>query len=202
MKPKKKHTDEKIGDQADAMDKPAEKVEAAPADDVDTLSAKVAALEDNLLRAKADFQNLQRRAAVERSEAIRYANADLMQSLLGVIDDLERSIAAAEDSEHSSSMLDGVRLVHANLLKALSSSGLEVIDAQHQAFDPTIHEALLQQSTTQCKPGTVVEQVSKGYRLRDRIIRPAKVIVAKAPDGAQETTEAESTTPRDHEPVE
>lgn len=202
MKRKKKHADEKGGDQAEAMDKPAEKVESAPADDVDTLNAKVAALEDNLLRAKADFQNLQRRAAVERSEAIRYANADLMRSLLSVIDDLERSIAAAEDSQNSSSVLDGVRLLHANFLKALSSSGLEVIDAQHQAFDPTIHEALLQQPTTQCEPGTVVEQVSKGYRLRDRVIRPAKVIVAKAPDESQELAEEESNASCDREPVE
>ncbi len=202
MKRKKKHADEKGGDQAEAMDKPAEKAESALADDVDTLNAKVAALEDNLLRAKADFQNLQRRAAVERSEAIRYANADLMRSLLSVIDDLERSIAAAEDSQNSSSVLDGVRLLHANFLKALSSSGLEVIDAQHQAFDPTIHEALLQQTTTQCEPGTVVEQVSKGYRLRDRVIRPAKVIVAKAPDESQELAEEESNASCDREPVE
>ena len=202
MKRKKKHADKKGDDQAEAMDKPAEKVESALADDVDTLNAKVAALEDNLLRAKADFQNLQRRVAVERSEAIRYANADLMRSLLSVIDDLERSIAAAEDPQNSSSVLDGVRLVHANFLKALSSSGLEVIDAQHQAFDPTIHEALLQQPTTQCEPGTVVEQVSKGYRLRDRVIRPAKVIVAKAPDESQELAEEESNASCDREPVE
>ncbi len=196
MKRKKKNTDARDGDPTDAS------VEAVSADDAGTVGAKVAALEDQVLRAKADFQNLQRRAAVERSEAIRYANADLMRSLLSVVDDLERSIAAAEDAEQSSSILDGVRLVYANLVKALSDSGLEVIDAQGEVFDPTIHEALLQQPTTECEPGTVVEQVSKGYRLRDRVIRPAKVIVAKAPGESQPTSGAESNTPYDHDAVE
>lgn len=184
-------------------------------DPIAALQAKADALESALLRAKADFQNLQRRSAVERSEAIRFANADLMKSLLVVLDDFERALAAAEgaeggqgsatptgearfnpaapagdarfnpalpDAPASSAVIEGIRLVFANLMKALGDHGLEPIDAREVPFDPTIHEALLHQPTTDAPPGTVIEQVAKGYRLRDRVLRPARVVVAKAPE--------------------
>ena len=163
-----------------------------PSDPGASLETRVAELEDSLLRAKADFQNLQRRAAVERSEAIRYGNADLMRSLLGAIDDFERSLAAAESSENYESVIEGVRLVHANLVKALNDHGLETIEALHEPFDPNIHEALMRQPSSVHEPGTVVEQIAKGYRLRDRVVRPAKVIVAAAPDTATTKTGNES----------
>src|SRR5262245_52933654 len=82
------------------------------------LKARIDSLEDSLLRAKADFQNLQRRAAAERADAIRYANADLLRSLLNVLDDFDRSLEAAEVSDNKEAVIDGVRLVHDNLMKA------------------------------------------------------------------------------------
>lgn len=163
-----------------------------PSDRAASLETRVAELEDSLLRAKADFQNLQRRAAVERAEAVRYGNAELMRSLLGAIDDFERSLAAAESSENHESVIEGVRLVHANLVKALNDHGLETIEALHEPFDPNIHEALMRQPSQEHEPGTVVEQIAKGYRLRDRVVRPAKVIVAAAPDTATTKTGHES----------
>lgn len=150
-----------------------------PPDPVAELQARIDSLEDSLVRSKADFQNLQRRSANERNEAVRYANAELMKSLLGVLDDFERSLTAAKEADIESPVLDGVRLIHANLQKALFDVGLEPIEAQGQKFDPMIHEALLHQPTAQAPPGTVVEQVAKGYRLRDRVLRPARVVVAK-----------------------
>jgi len=150
----------------------------------DPFRAKIAALEESLLRARADFQNLQRRSAVERSEAIRFANADLMKALLGVVDDFERSLAAAEKPDNLVSVIEGIRLVHRNLVKALGDYGLETIDALHKPFDPNIHEALLQQPSDAHPPGTVLEQVARGFRLRDRVLRPARVIVSKKPDAA------------------
>jgi len=143
---------------------------------------RVEKLTDSLARTKADFQNLQRRSAIERSEAIRYANAEVMKSLLVVLDDFERSLAAAENSDNFQAVVEGVRLVHQNLLRALTAHGLDSIDALHQPFDPQVHEALMQQPTQAHPPGTVIEQSTKGYRLYDRVLRPARVVVAKAAD--------------------
>lgn len=148
--------------------------------DTAALRAKVVELEDRLLRAKADFQNLQRRTAIERSEAIRYANAELMKSLLGVLDDFERSLAVSVEATEVASVLDGERLIHENFRKALVDHGLELISALDEPFDPSIHEALMQQSSDEHPPGTVLEEVAKGYRLRDRVLRPTRVIVSKA----------------------
>jgi molecular chaperone GrpE len=173
----------------------------ARADSVESLRAEVASLEDRLLRAKAEFQNFQRRSAVERAEAIRYANADLMRSLLGAIDDFERSLEAAEADDNMVSVIDGVRLVYENFMKALRQHGLERIDALHQPFDPHIHQAVMQQPSDEHAPGTVIEETKKGYRLLDRVVRPASVIVSKAveneedrasPAQTEETTERES----------
>jgi molecular chaperone GrpE len=146
------------------------------------LQAKVEKLEDSLYRAKADFQNLQRRSGIERGEAVRYANADLMKSLLPVVDDFERALTAAEASDNLEAIIAGVRLVYNNLAKALRDHGLETIEALHRPFDPNLHEALLQQPTVDYPSGTVVEQTARGYRLRDRVLRAAKVVVSKAAD--------------------
>jgi molecular chaperone GrpE len=169
-------------DEAPGVLSPVEPTAGQPADAAVELQARVGVLEGNLLRARADFQNLQRRTAVERSEAIRYANADLMKSLVGVLDDFERSLAAAENPDNFKSVVEGVRLVYGNLVKALTDQGLEPIEALDRPFDPTIHEALLQVASTDRPAGTVTEQVARGYRLRDRVLRPAKVIVSRAPD--------------------
>lgn len=151
-------------------------------DPVAEWKGKVEKLEDQLLRAKADFQNMQKRAASERLESIRYANADLMRSLVKVLDDFDRALAAAGDVPESNPLLEGVRLVRENFMKAMAESGLETIDALHQPFDPSIHEALMQLPSGDFPPGTVVEQHAKGYRLHGRVVRPAKVIVSKAVD--------------------
>lgn len=152
---------------------------AQPADPIAELQAKVDSLEDSLLRAKAESQNIQRRAATERSEAIRYANAELMRALIPVLEDFDRAFDAAGPTDKP--ILEGTRLVHANLMKALRDFGLETIEVSPgDEFDPTIHEAMMQQPSDTVIPGNVVEQVTRGYRLRDRVLRPARVVVAKA----------------------
>ncbi|MFQ5463286.1 MAG: nucleotide exchange factor GrpE [Phycisphaerae bacterium] len=156
---------------------------AAPAEEsVETLKERVAMLEESVLRAKADYQNIQRRAALDKSEAIRFANADLMKSLVAVLDDFERSIQSAEAGDDPAAVLQGVRMVYDNLRKGLAAHGLECIDAAWQPFDPHLHEALMQQPSSDHKPGTVINEIAKGYKLRDRVIRPAKVVVSRAPD--------------------
>lgn len=164
-------------------------------DPVVLLQNKVNHLEDNLLRAKADFQNLQRRSAIEKSEAIQYANADIMKSLLTIIDDFNRSFEVMDSSDQKEdSDTSGFRLIYENFIKALSQHGLMMIDALHKPFDPSIHEALLQQPSDEHPPGTVIEELTRGYRLHDRVIRPSRVIVSKAvesPDSETQTTSEE-----------
>jgi molecular chaperone GrpE len=145
----------------------------------DDLRAQIAGLEDKVIRARAEVQNVQKRAANERIDAVRYANAELMRALVPVLDDLDRSLEAAKGSAEPSALLDGTRMIRQNLLKALREHGLEEIEAVGLPFDPSLHEALLQQDGGGKPSGTVLEAPAKGYRLGDRVVRPAKVIVAK-----------------------
>ncbi len=155
---------------------------------------RIAQLEGALLRAKADYQNFQRRAAIERSEGVRYANADVMKSMLSVMDDFERSLEAAKSSDDLKALVDGIHLIYDNLSQALRAHGLESIEALHQPFDPNVHEAMLQQPSAEHPPGTVVEQIANGYRLRDRVLRPARVIVSKVVE-AQNDQATETASP-------
>jgi len=187
MKTKNIHIDEAVPPQnmADPAAAASPADGALPSDPLAELQSRVAKLEDSLLRAKADFQNLQRTSAVERADAIRYANAELMKLLVRVVDDFERSLAAASKPDNLQAVVEGVRLVYENLRKALADHGLEPIEALHRPFDPNVHEALLQRPSDEHPPGTVIEQIAKGYRLRERVVRPAKVIVAKEPDSSE-----------------
>jgi molecular chaperone GrpE len=153
-----------------------------PADPLTELQTRVDQLEDKLLRARAEAQNQQKRAAAEHAEAIRYANAGLMRSLLGVLDDFERSLAALENDDTPPAVVKGVRLIYENLLKVMREGGLGEIEALHKPFDPSLHEAMMQQPNGDHPDGTVIEEVARGYRLHDRVIRPSKVVVSKAPE--------------------
>jgi len=142
---------------------------------------EVAEWKDKYLRARAEMQNAARRAANERDDAVRYANAGVLKDLLEVVDDFERAVAAAEQADSTASVIDGVKMVQEKLAKFLRDHQVEPIDAQDAPFDPMQHEALLQQPSRDVPAGTVLQQVQRGYRLRDRVLRPAKVIVATAP---------------------
>ena len=174
-------TSEPFDDQASQVVAPLA-AEPLASDRVSELQARVDALEDSLLRAKAESQNIQRRATAERNDAIRYANAELMRILIPVLEDFDRTFAASDSADKS--ILEGTRLVHANLVKALRDFGLEPIEAAGERFDPSIHEALMHQPSDEVPPGNVIEQVTRGYRLRDRVLRPARVIVSKAPEAS------------------
>lgn len=138
---------------------------------------------DRLLRTTADFDNFKKRAARERGEAIQYANVALIQKLLPILDHFEMAQAAAQNSkdEKSSSLQSGVAMIQKQLKDVLVEAGLEEIDAMGKPFDPTLHEAISQQETADVPEGNVAQQVRKGYKLRDRLLRPATVIVAKKP---------------------
>lgn len=149
---------------------------------IDELQKRVDSLEDQLLRAKAEQQNIQRRAGAERAEAVRYANAELMRAVIPILDDFDRAIGAGSGKGASGAegeVLAGVKLVRENLLKALRAQGLEAIESVGRPFDPHLHEAMMQQPSEEHPPGTVLQELARGYRLWERTLRPAKVIVSR-----------------------
>jgi molecular chaperone GrpE len=132
---------------------------------------------DSLQRLKAEFDNYRKRAAREQESLSTRASEALLKELLPVLDDLERALEAA--SEHQEAKLEeGVRLVQRALSDALARHGLAEIETDG-AFDPHVHEALLAQPADGAEPGSVVQVLQKGYRLGDRVLRPARVVVAE-----------------------
>ncbi len=153
---------------------------------LEELKCRAAKADENwerLLRTTADFDNFKKRAARERQEAIKFANESLIQKLVPVLDNFEMALAAAQSSstDGSKSLSEGVAMIHSQLRQALAESGLEEISATGQLFDPNLHEAVSQQESSEVAEGQVLQQLRKGYKLRDRLIRPATVIVAKRP---------------------
>ncbi len=141
---------------------------------------RLAALEDQLRRVAADFDNFRKRAARERSELVALANERLVKELLPVLDDLERTLEAAAEHEEAK-LTEGVKLVHRSLEQLLGREGLQEIETGG-AFDPHVHEALLSQPSEQ-QEGAVINVLQKGYRLGERVLRPARVVVAASPTG-------------------
>jgi molecular chaperone GrpE len=154
------------------------------------LKARAAKSSENwerLLRTTADFDNFKKRAARERTEAIQFANVALIQKLLPVMDNFEMAFAAAQTAkdEKTASLQAGIAMVQSQLKSVLAETGLEEIDAMGKAFDPTQHEAVSQQETDEVPDGHVVQQIRKGYKIKERLLRPASVIVAKKPASAK-----------------
>jgi molecular chaperone GrpE len=138
---------------------------------------------DRLLRTTADFDNFKKRAAREKIEAAQYANYSLIQKLLPVLDNFEMALAAAQNAEGGqlASFQSGVVMIQQQLKSALTETGLEEIDAAGKVFDPNLHEAVSEQESAGVAEGTVLQQLRKGYKLKDRLLRAATVIVAKKP---------------------
>jgi molecular chaperone GrpE len=151
-----------------------------------TLEERAAALEaerdehlNDLKRLAAEFENYRKRVARDQESLVARAHERLVKELLPVLDNLERALEAARDSE-TRGVGEGVRLVHRELAAALAREGLAEIETNGH-FDPHVHEALLSQPSSE-EEGSVIEVVQKGYRLGDRVLRPARVVVAAAPE--------------------
>jgi len=145
------------------------------ASEVATLKAERDELFGRLHRLAAEFDNFRKRAVRERADTVAFANERLVKELLPILDDLERALLAA--SEHEEAQLEeGVRLVHRSLAELLGRQGVHEIDTEGK-FDPHVHEALLSQPSEQDE-GAVIDVLQKGYKLGDRVLRPARVVVA------------------------
>lgn len=152
--------------------------------DLQTRAAKAQEHWDRLLRTTADFDNFKKRAAREKQDAIKYATESLLQKVIPVLDNFEMALAAAQNSSADGlkSLQDGVAMIHSQLKSTLTDAGLEEVDATGKPFDPNLHEAVSQQESDKVAEGHVLQQLRKGYKLRERLLRPATVIVAKKPE--------------------
>ena len=137
---------------------------------------------NQLLRVSADFDNYKKRATRDRQEAIRFANEALLEKLIPVLDNFEMALLAANDPKGSTAdaLKTGINMIYSQLKNVAAKAGLEEIDATQKTFDPNWHEAVSQRETSDAPEGQVLQQLRKGYKLRDRLLRPAGVIVAKA----------------------
>jgi molecular chaperone GrpE len=157
-------------------------------EDVETLQKMLAEAsakaETNLAgwqRAQADFINYKRRSEQEKTEMAQFANSILVLNLLPVLDDFERAFASIPPKLEKLSWVDGVRLIERKLWASLEAQGLTPIKALGEPFDPNLHEAVRQDKG---KEGTVIEEVQKGYKLHDRVIRPTMVVVGNGEEEA------------------
>ncbi len=144
---------------------------------------------DRLLRVSADFENYKKRVAKEKSDLIRYGNDELIKELLPVIDNLERALEHVSSEGVQEGITGGVEMTLQQFLGVLQRFGVTPIAAEGEPFDPTKHEAVMAQATGDYDPGHVVKELQKGYLLNDRLARPAKVVVAKADEGAESENE-------------
>jgi len=135
---------------------------------------------DRFLRQVADLDNFKKRSAREREDISRYANEALIKDLLSVVDNLERAVAHAAGGGNGKPLVEGIEMVLKGLLDVLTKHGVTQISAVGEPFDPSKHEAMAQVESPDHEPNCVVEEVHKGYALRDRLLRPALVSVAKA----------------------
>jgi molecular chaperone GrpE len=133
------------------------------------------------VRERADRENLKKRAARERADTVKFANERLLKDLLPVVDNLARAVEHARDGGNGAPLVEGVNLVLKSLLEVLERHGVTRVPAKGEPFDPAHHEAMAQVETSAQEPNTVVEEHQPGYRLQERLLRPALVTVAKAP---------------------
>jgi molecular chaperone GrpE len=145
------------------------------------LAAELASANDRMLRLQAEMQNLRNRTAREIADERRYAALPILRELLPVVDNIDRAIEAAEKAGEAENLLAGFRLVRQQLATILAQHHCEPIAAAGQPFDPHMHEAILQQPSAEVPAGHVMMVTQEGYKLHDRVVRPAQVIVSSGP---------------------
>jgi molecular chaperone GrpE len=153
------------------------------ADSEDALAGLQADLDrfrDLALRSQADFENYKKRATREKEDAVKYANSSLLQRLVSILDNFELGLAAAKTEGKQSPIYSGMVLVQKQLNDLLEENGLQAIEAENKQFDPNLHEAIAHEPSETAE-GTVIRQARRGYRFKDRLLRPARVVVSSGP---------------------
>lgn len=153
-------------------------------DNADETTAKIAELqakldetENKMLRTQADFDNFRRRTRLDQEAAQKYRAQSIVSDILPALDNFERALQIEANNEQTKSLLQGMNMVYNQLVQALQNEGVETIKSVGEPFDPHLHQAVMQVEDENFEPNTVVEELQKGYKLKDRVIRPAMVKV-------------------------
>jgi molecular chaperone GrpE len=161
---------------------PAQATEQADdADEMASMQADLDRFRDLAMRTQADFENYKKRCAREKDEAIKYANKSLLEKLVSIVDHFELGLEAARGEGEKSPIYSGMSLVLKQLQDFLAENGLQPIDAVGQKFDPNMHEAIAHQPSNQVPEEHVISQTRRGYRFKDRLLRPSTVVVSSGP---------------------
>ena len=166
---------------------PDEKIINGDADPIKELEAKLEAKEkeavetyDRLLRASAEFDNYKKRSSREMEEFRKFANQSLIKEMLSVVDNLELAMNSSNGNKAiDKDLLQGLEMTHKEILKVFEKFNVKPIDAKGQPFDPTFHEAVMQEETNDSPKNTVINELQRGYMIHDRLLRPSMVVVAK-----------------------
>jgi molecular chaperone GrpE len=150
-------------------------------DPVAGLQADLDRFRDLAMRSQADFDNYKKRSAREKDDAIKYANKSLLEKLVSIVDNFELGLEAAKGEGEKSPIYSGMSLVLKQLQDFLAENGLQPIDAVGKKFDPNLHEAIAHQSSEKVPEEHVISQTRRGYRLKDRLLRPSAVVVSSGP---------------------
>ncbi len=167
----------------DAPTGAAQEKAGAPADPASALQAELDRFRDLALRSQADLDNFKKRAAREKEEAMKYANSSLLERLIAIVDNFELGLNAARSESAQSPILAGMGMVLKQLTDFLADNGLQPIAAAGEKFDPNLHEAIAHEPSETVPEGHVVRQMRRGYKLKDRLLRPSTVVVSSGRDG-------------------
>jgi len=162
---------------SEAEGKAAEEAQEEPAE-LKEARAQAEELQQRLLRAQADFDNFRRRTMKEKEELAQYASSKLVTQLLPVLDNFERALAAAQTGSEEQSFVKGVDMIFRQFMQVLEQEGVKAMNAVGEPFNPEFHQAIMQVESEEHEEGIVVEEVQKGYMLKDRVLRPAMVKVS------------------------
>ena len=201
MSSKHKHTksapaDAETGSESTAPQ--ASSISSTELENLKTAAAKADENWDKFLRSAAEFDNYRKRVSREKEELARFTSERVVAALLPVLDNLERALNAAEQQGDQTALIEGIQQVHGQFRRTLEELGLKEIAAHAgHPFDPNLHEAVAQATSNEHPEGHVLEQLQSGYKLADRLLRPAHVVVSKGPpaSSSSEVSNSESETP-------
>lgn len=148
-------------------------------DETVELKQQIQDLKDQLLRNAAELENFKRRMNEERVREAKYRSQAVITNIIPAIDNFERALSSTIEDENTKTFLTGFKMIHTQLIEALKQEGVEVIAAEGVVFDPTVHQAVMQESVEGVESGMVLQELQKGYKLKDRVIRPSMVKVSE-----------------------
>jgi len=164
-----------------------------PGDEIERVKVEAREAHDRFLRASAELENYKKRAQKEMAEFRKYANASLVKELLGVVDNLERAVASWNENHKKKQLSEGLDLTLKELLKIFKAFHVTPIDAIGETFDPSFHQAMMQEASSEHPENTVLREMQKGYMIHDRLLRPAMVVVSKLPDANSDGNHPDQT---------